>query len=141
MGGVDGNNKEKMKYKIELNEQQYNHIAMCVEVCHRIACGQIDAIDQILPNKVDDNLLREIKHQAFPELAIREEYKWNGGYRGIEHGEDFRKAFDTFQAQGYQIYRQMCYKRNIANGIDNVLSSPTLTTEKAKQPIIEVIKD
>lgn len=130
-----------MKYKLELNEEQYNHIAKCVEVCHRIACGQLNSLDEILPNKVDDYLLRVIKKEVFPELSYAESYGWNGGYRNTDHGEPFRKAFDKFQAQGYQIYRQMCYKRNIAEGIDNVLSSPTLTTYKAKQPIIEVIKD
>lgn len=130
-----------MKYKLELNEEQYNHIAKCVEVCHRIACGQLDSLDEILPNKVDNCLLRVIKKDVFPELYYAESYGWNGGYRNTDHGEPFRKAFDKFQAQGYQIYRQMCYKRNIAKGIDNVLSSPTLTTDKAKQPIIEVIKD
>lgn len=130
-----------MKYKMELTAEQYNHIAQCVEVVHRIACGQIESLNEIVPIKVDDATIHEIKHQAFPELAFNQSYGWNGGYKNNSHGEDFRKAFDTFQAQGYQIYRQMCYKRNIAKGIDNVLSSPTLTTDKAKQPIIEVIKE
>lgn len=129
-----------MNYKLTLTEEQYIHIAQCVETCHRIACGQIEELRSILPNTPDDSLLRELKHEAFPELSFNESYGWNGGYRGTEHGEPFRKAFDKFQAQGYQIYRQMYYKRNIANGIDNVLSSPTLTTDKAKQPIIEVNK-
>lgn len=130
-----------MKYKLELTEEQYNHIAQCVEVCHRIACGQIEELNNILPNSIDYDKLLELKKIAFPELSRGESYKWDGGYRGTEHGEAFRKAFDTFQAQGYQIYRQMCYKRNIAKGIDNVLSSPTLTTDKAQQPIIEVINE
>lgn len=128
-----------MKYKMELTEEQYNHIALCVEVCHRVACGQIEELRSILPNTPDDSLLRELKREAFPELAPNESYGWNGGYRGTEHGEDYRMAFDTFQARGYQIYRQMCYKQNIAKGIDNVLSSPTLTTSKAQQPIITII--
>ena len=33
------------------------------------------------------------------------------------------------------------YRRNLAKGIDNVLSSPTLTTDKAQQPIIEIINE
>lgn len=128
-----------MKYKITLTEEQCACIAQCVETCHRIACGQIEELRSILPNTPDDSLLRELKHEAFPELSFNEDYKWDGGYRGTEHGEPFRKAFDKFQAQGYQIYRQMYHIRNIAEGIDNVYSSPTLTTDKAKQPIIEVI--
>lgn len=130
-----------MKYKMILTEEQYNHIAQCVETCHRIACGQLESLDEILPNKVDNSLYRVIKADVFPELAYAESYGWNGGYRGTEHGEPFRKAFDKFQAQGYQIYREMRYRQNIAKGIDNVLSTPTLTTDKAQQPIIEVIKD
>ena len=130
-----------MKYKIELTEEQYNHIALCVEVCHRVACGQVEEINQILPISPDDNLIKQIKKESFPELSRYESYGWNGGYRNESQGERFRKAFDKFQAQGYQIYRQMRYKQNIAKGIDNVLSSPTLTTDKAKQPIIEVVNE
>lgn len=129
-----------MKYIMTLTEEQYNHIAMCVETCHRIACGQIDALNEILPFNPEERLLLEIKKQSFPELSKGASYGWNGGYNNEDLPEEFRKRIDTFQAQGYQIYRQMCYKRNIAEGIDNVLSSPTLTTDKAEQPIIEVIK-
>ena len=128
-----------MKYRIELTEEQYDHIARCVEVVHRIACGDIHELREILPIKPEERLLNEIKHQSFPELDLNEQYKWDGGYSNDSHGEAFRQAFDTFQAQGYQIYRQMLYKRNVAKGIENVLSSPTLTTDKAEQPIIEVI--
>lgn len=130
-----------MKYKLTCNEEQYNHIAWCVEVCHRIMCGDIMELRQLLPLPIDDNLLKEIKSQAFPELLPNQFYGWNGGYFIKEVSEDFRKAFDKEQAQGYQIYRQMRYKQNIAKGIDNVLSSPTLTTDKAGQPIIEITKD
>lgn len=129
-----------MKFKLELTEEQYMHIARCVEVVHRIACGDLHELRDILPINPDESLLDEIKSQSFPELSRNEEYNWNGGYRNDQHGESFRKAFDKFQAQGYQIYRQMCYKYNMAKGIDNVLSSPTLTTDKADQPIIEIIQ-
>lgn len=133
--------EKKMKYKMELTEEQYQHIIECVETVHRIACGQIDSIREILPIAPDDELLRKIKEQSFPELERGEWYKWDGGYRNDAHGEDFRKAFDLFQARGYQIYRQMEYVRNTAKGIDNVLSSPTPTTDKAKQPIIEAVEE
>lgn len=128
-----------MKYIMTLNEEQYNHIARCVEVVHRIACGDIRELREILPINPDERLFAVIKHQSFPELAHNECYGWNGGYRGTKYGEAYREAFDKFQAQGYQIYRQMRYKQNIAQGIDNVLSSPTLTTNKAKQPRIEIL--
>lgn len=130
-----------MKYKMILTEEQYNHIAKCVEIVHRVACGDIYELNQVLPISPDNSLIDEIKRQSFPELAYNEQYGWNGGYRNDKHGRLFRDSVDKFQAQGYQIYRQMRYKRNIAQGIDNVYSSPTLTTDKAKQPIIEVIKE
>ena len=124
---------------MQLTEQQYSHIIRCVEVVHRIACGDIHELREILPLAPDDALLMEIKRQSFPELALNEQYGWNGGYRGTTLGEEYRRAFDRFQAQGYQIYRQMRHKQNMAEGIDNVYSSPTLTTDKAKQPIIDIV--
>lgn len=130
-----------MKYKLTLTEEQYNHIAWCVEVCHRIMCGDTMELRQLLPLPIDKNLIEEIKAQAFPELMPNQFYGWNGGYCNKEVSEDFRNAFDKEQAQGYQIYRQMRYKQNIAKGIGGVLSSPTLTTSKAEQSIIEIFKD
>lgn len=129
-----------MKYRIDLTEEQYYHIARSVETVHRIACGDLLALRAILPIAPDDALLYEIKEQAFPELHANEEYGWNGGYRNTVHGEDFRRVFDAFQAQGYQIYRQMLHMGNIARGIDNVYTSPTLTTSKAQQPVIKIIR-
>lgn len=130
-----------MRYKLTLTEEQYNHIAMCVETCHRIACGDINELKAILPINPDDSLFRQIKHEAFPELDTNEQYGWDGGYRNNECGEGFRESFDTFQASGYQIYRQMRHVQTKAKGICNVLSSPTLKSHKAQQPKIEVIKD
>lgn len=130
-----------MKYKIELTEEQYHHIALCVEVCHRVSCGDIDDLRQILPIVPNEELFSEIKRQSFPELAQCECYKWDGGYRNDEHGEAFREAFDKFQAKGYQIYREMVHVETIAKGHENVYSSPTLSTDKAEQPKIEVIHE
>ena len=128
-----------MTYKLTLTEEQYNHVEKCVEVVHRISCGQIDALREVLPRCPDYNTLREIKQWAFPELSYGEDYKWSGGYRNDEFGDDFRNAYDKFQAQGYQIWREMEHVFVVSHGIDNVYSSPTLTTHKAKKPIIEVI--
>lgn len=129
-----------MTYRMQLTEEQYNHIIRCVEVVHRISCGDIYELRDILPICPDDILLKEIKRQSFPELAFNEQYGWNGGYRGRELDCEYRQAFDKFQAQGYQIYRQMRRMRNIAGGIEDVYSSPTLTTWKAEQPVIEIIR-
>lgn len=128
-----------MTYKLTLTEEQYNHIAQCVETCHRIACGDIRQLRDILPVSPDDFLLDEIKRQSFPELAFNEYYGWDGGYRGTTYNENFRKAFDLFQARGYQIYREMIHVRTVTKGLDDVYSSPTLTTHKAQRPVIEVI--
>lgn len=126
---------------MELTEKQYNHIALCVEIIHRISCGNIRELNQILPISIDGGLIIEIKRQVFPELSVGSHYGWNGGYDNKEQGEEFCKYYDTFQAQGYQIYRQMRYKQNIAKGINDVLSSETLKSNKAEQPIIEIIKE
>lgn len=130
-----------MKYRLTLTEKQYHHIAQCVETCHRIACGDIDELRTILPENPDRSLFMQIKHEAFPELGIGETYGWNGGYRGHTRNEKFQKAFDEFQAQGYQIYREMVHVDTITRGIGNVYTSPTLTTNKAEKPIIEVIDE
>lgn len=106
-----------MKYKLTLTEEQYNHIAWCVEVCHRIMCGDTMEIRQLLPIIIDDYLPKEIKAQAFPELMPNQFYGWNGGYCNKEVSENFCNAFDKEQAQGYQIYRQMRYKQNIAKAL------------------------
>ena len=131
----------KMKYKLTLTDEQYCHIARCVEVVHRISCGQTNELNDILPLPISRNIIEEIKRQAFPELAYNAEYGWDGGYNNLDQSKEFRERYDKFQAQGYQIYRQMWYKRNLAKGIDNVLSSPTLTTDKAQQPIIEIVNE
>lgn len=126
---------------MELTEKQYNYIAICVEVCHRVACGDVRFIDEILPISPNYELLDKIKRQIFPELGEHETYSWDGGYNNHDFPETFREIIDKFQAQGYQIYREMCYIHNKAKGIDNVLSSPTLTTHKADKPIIKVIME
>ena len=128
-----------MTYKLTLTEEQYHHIIQCVEAVHRIACGDLLELKSILPVVPDESLLYAIKSQSFPELAPGEQYKWNGGYRGATRNEKFREAFDKFQAQGYQIWREMEHAYVVAHNIDNVYSSPTLTTDKADKPIIEVI--
>lgn len=134
-------NMREMKYRIELTEEQYNHIARCVETCHRIACGDMHELIQIIPNVPDDSLFRQLKEQAFPELEQTQFYGWNGGYKDVNKSDKFCEAFDKYQAMGYQIYREMHHQRTIALDIDNVYASPTLTTHKAEQPKIEVIKD
>lgn len=129
------------RYQIEVTEGQYNTIAMCVDVCHRISCGDVWEINQILPITIDRNLLAKIKREAFPELAWNAQYKWCGGYRNPSKSEEFCKAFGKFQAQTYAIYREMYHQRNLINGINNVYTSDTLTCEEGGElPKIKVIE-
>lgn len=120
------------KYTIELTEEQYDLIAICTEVVHRISVGQVEELDQILPMKLDRELLIKLKEQAFPELLFNQSYKWSGGHPN--------KIFSHFQAATYAIYREMIHARTVNDGIDNVYTSPTLRCEDVDLPII-TIKD
>lgn len=119
------------KYTLELTEEQYNIIALSVEVVHRISVGQVEELDQIVPKKIDRDLLVKLKEQAFPELYFNQSYKWCGGYK-------FNKAFSHFQAATYAIYREMMHKRVVDEGLDNVYQSPTLRCEGVDLPKITI---
>ena len=83
------------KYTIELTEEQYSLIVLCTEVVHRISVGQVEELDQIVPKKIERDLLVKLKEQAFPELSFNQSYKWCGGHHN--------KAFSHFQAATYAI--------------------------------------
>ena len=118
------------KYTIELTEEQYNLIALCTEIVHRISVGQVEELDQIVPKKIERDLLVKLKEQAFPELSFNQSYKWCGGHRN--------KAFSHFQAATYAIYREMLHARTVNEGRDNVYQSPTLRCEGVDVPIISI---
>lgn len=121
------------KYIIELTEEQYGLIALCTEVVHRISVGQVEELDQIVPKKIERDLLVKLKEQAFPELSFNQYYKWSGGYSD--------KAFSHFQAATYAIYREMLHARTVNEGIDNVYQSPTLRCDEVDMPKIIIKKD
>ena len=132
------NNKNMAKkYILELTEEQYDLIALSVEVVHRISCGQVEELDQIVPEKIDRDLLMKLKEQAFPELAFNESYKWCGGYKGSDN-EEFNKIFSHFQAETYALYREMLHIRTVNKGVDNVYQSPTLRCEGVDIPKITI---
>ena len=118
------------KYIIELTEEQYSLIALCVESVHRISAGQVEELDQIVPNKIDRELLVKLKEQAFPELSFNQSYKWCGGHHN--------KAFSHFQEATYAIYREMLHARTVNEGIVNVYKSPTLRCEGVNVPKITI---
>lgn len=121
------------KYILELTEEQYNLIALCVESVHRISSGQIEELDQIVPGKIDREVLMKIKDQAFPELSFNQSYKWCGGHPN--------KAFSHFQAATYAIYREMLHVRTVDEGLDNVYQSPTLRCDGVDLPEITFMED
>ena len=125
------------KYILELTEEQYDLIAFSVEVVHRISCGQVDDINQIVPKYIDRDLLVKLKEQAFPELAFNESYKWCGGYKGKDNDKS-NSAFSHFQAATYAIYREMLHFNAIQAQQFNVYQSPTLRCEGVDLPKITI---
>jgi len=121
------------KYIIELTEEQYSLIALCTEVVHRISVGQVEELDQIVPKKIERDLLVKFKEQAFPELSFNQDYKWCGGHHN--------KVFSHFQAATYAIYREMLHVMTVYKGLDNVYQSQTLRCEGVDVPIISIKED
>ena len=121
------------KYILELTEGQYDLIAICMEVVHRISAGQVEELNQIVPEMIDRDELAKIKEQAFPELSFNASYKWCGGHPN--------KAFSRFQAATYAIYREMLHVRTVNEGIDNVYQSPTLRCDAVNLPKITIKED
>lgn len=116
------------KYQIECTEEELCIIRQCVEVCHRISCGQMESLNDIIPNRIDNEELYKVKAQAFPELSKWQSYSWCGGYGSLHGQEDNRsaKAFSHFQAITYPIYREILHYLAKKDGVDNVYSSETL---------------
>ena len=118
------------KYIMELTEEQYSLISLCVESVHRISVGQVEELDQIVPKKIERDLLVKLKEQSFPELSFNQSYKWCGGHQN--------KAFSHFQAATYAIYREMRHVYTVSEGRDNVYQSPTLRCEGVDVPKITI---
>ena len=128
------------RYLLELTEEQYNLIGLCTEVVHRISVGQVEELDQIVPKKIDRELLMKLKEQAFPELSFNASYKWSGGYRGKDN-DKANKAFSHFQAAAYAIYREMLHFNAIQEDKYNIYQSPTLRCDGVDIPKITIKED
>lgn len=119
------------KYTIELTEEQLLLIANCVEDCHRFAAGQCELYNT---NLYFDNCceVRDILQEKVEPLVAP-----NG--RGSSYGWSGRSCQNKFQrkfiAETYGIYREILHQYTVANGIDNVYSSPTLRCEEQGEPI------
>jgi len=128
------------KYTIELTEEQYHLISLCVEVVHRVSVGQVEELDLIVPKKIEHEMLVKLKKQTFPELPFNASYKWCGGYRGSDSDRD-NKAFSHFQAATYAIYREMLHFNAIQESHDDVYRSPTLRCDGVAIPKISIKED
>lgn len=120
--------EKERTYLLELTEEQYDIIAMCTEVVHRISVGQVEELNQIVCKSIDRELLGKVKEQAFPELLFNSSYKWCGGHPN--------KSFSHFQAATYAIYREMLHFRVVHEGRGSVYQSPTLRCEGIDIPKI-----
>lgn len=116
------------KYSIECTEEELHIIRHCVEVCHRISCGQLDTLNEIVPNNIAWEDLVKLKKQAFPELSRGQSYCWNGGYGKLHDAKNkqYAEAFNHFQCITYPIYREILHYWAVKNGLDNVYQSDTL---------------
>lgn len=120
-------------YTITLNEEQLMLISHCIEDIHRFLAG--DPTLRYTASALDSencNILRkrleQLKPLITPKLLLYEEYDWAGN--GCPN-ENQRKLI----AQTYSLYREMIHQYTIANGINNVYSSPTLRCEDSGEPI------
>lgn len=119
-------------YHLDLTEEQYNDVITCIEAANRIACGQIEAINTILPIRTDWDVMDEIKKKSFPELYLNQSYGWSGGHPA--------SSWSRFQASTYALYREMRYKREMyrkSKGY-NVYQIPTLRKEGIDLPKIKI---
>lgn len=123
--------KNERKWVLELTEEQFNCITIGMEFYHRMLCGQVSELNNLVPHRINADTMGEVKRQLFPELRFGESYGWNGGHEN--------KYVDVMQAQSYQIYREMKHQNAIDKGCNNVYSSPTLQTGKAKSIIVKKI--
>lgn len=116
------------KYSIECTEEELHVIRQCVEVCHRISCGQIEDINELLPNAIGWDMILDIKREAFPELIRGQSYSWNGGYGKLHEPKNkkFAEVFNHFQAITYPIYREILHYWAVKKGLDSVYQSETL---------------
>lgn len=119
------------KYTITLNEEQLMIISNCVEDVHRFLCGQTElnfttaVLDKCNPVR---NRLEGMKPLITPGLYPGQSYDWEGN--GCPNEAQRRMI-----AQTYYLYREMRHRYTLANGHNNVYTSPTLTCEDSGEPI------
>lgn len=119
------------KYTITLTEEQLLLISNCIEDIHRFLAGDTELYHTacLMDNyKELMQKLRLLQPFVAPDLCYGSNYGWNGMHCPNEHQ---RKLI----AQTYYLYREMRHQYNLANGIHNVYSSPTLRCKGSGEPI------
>lgn len=125
------------KYTITLTEEQFVIISKCVEDISRFLAGQTELhnMTSVLDNSKEiGGMLKDLKPLVTPRLEWSASYGWDGMHCP---NDKQRKLI----AQTYYLYREMRHQYNIANGIHNVYSSPTLRCENSGEPIIITWED
>lgn len=118
-------------YTITLNEEQLMLVSRCIEDISRFLAGDTDLYHTVVALDNWRELhpkLRELHTLVTPEIEQNANYGWNGGHCP---NEQQRKLI----AQTYYLYREMLHQYNLANGIHNVYSSPTLRCKYSGEPI------
>ena len=118
-------------YTITLNEEQLLLVSRCIEDIHRFLAGDTELCHATATlgswRELQDRL-KELQPLVTPGLDRRSNYGWDGG-----------NCPDKLQremiAKTYYLYREMLHRYNLANGIHNVYSSPTLRCENSGEPI------
>ena len=131
------------KYVIEFTEDQLRIAINAIEDISRYAAGDTElwqTNSRLIfddpycekKHKVED-LLKQVKDVIYPDLPYNSNYGYTG--HGAPHKEQQKLIADT-----YQVYRTLIHYVTVANNIDNVYSSPTLTVkDSVGQPkLIEV---
>lgn len=133
-------NKDKpRKWLVEVTDEQLRLIADCLEDCSRFASGQCELWNTTneLPldrqRDVRDTLRAHVTPLVSP-YGGGSSWGWDGGGRHNPVGYHRR-----FIARTYALYREMRHRQTLADGIDNVYASPTLTCpDNGGLPIVRI---
>lgn len=118
-------------YTITLDEEQLLLVSSCIEDIHRFLCGDTElrgATSVLKDGHALQEHLKQLQPLVTPCLDFGAQYCWSGS--GCPN-----KAQKRMIAETYYLYREILHKVTIANGRNNVYSSPTLRCEDGGGPI------
>lgn len=113
------------RYTITFNEEQMLLVSHCIEDIHRFLCGDTELYfaTSVLDGRKE---VRARLRGIVPNGG--EGYDWAGNGCG-------NAAQKKLIAETYYLYREMLHRYNVANGRENVYSSPTLRCKDSGEPI------